>query len=48
MTPAVPVAPRQRRLEAVATRLRSGTESCVAEPQPAPAKGLLRAWAQGP
>jgi hypothetical protein len=47
VTPASPVAPR-RRLEAVAARLRSGAASCVAEPQPAPVKGLLRAWAQGP
>jgi hypothetical protein len=43
-----PTAPRQRRLDAVAARLRSGAASWVAEPQPAPAKGLLRAWAQGP
>jgi hypothetical protein len=43
--PAVPLAPRQRRLDAVAARLRTG---CAAEPQPAPVKDLLRAWAQGP
>jgi hypothetical protein len=44
-TPASQAARRQRRLDAVAARLRTG---CAAEPQPAPVKDLLRAWAQGP
>ena len=46
--PATPAARRPRRLESVAARLRSGAATWVAEAQPAPVKGLLRAWAQGP
>jgi hypothetical protein len=41
-------APRPRRLDGLAARLRSGAAVLAAEPQTAPAKGLLRAWAQGP
>jgi hypothetical protein len=46
--PAAPAVRRPRRLDGVAARLRSGAATWVAEPQPAPVKGLLRAWAQGP
>jgi hypothetical protein len=46
--PAIPAVPRPRRLDGLAARLRSGAASCAAEPQPAPVKGLLCAWAQGP
>jgi hypothetical protein len=48
VAPASPTALRQRRLDAVAARLRSSAASWVAEVQPAAAKDLLRAWAQGP
>jgi hypothetical protein len=47
-SPTPTATPRPRRLDALAARLRSGVASCAAEPQPAPVKGLLRAWAQGP
>jgi hypothetical protein len=45
---AAPAACQPRRLDGVAARLRSGAATWVADPQPAPLKGLLRAWAQGP
>jgi hypothetical protein len=47
-SPTPTATPRPRRLDGLAARLRSGTASCVAEPQAAPVKSLLRAWAQGP
>jgi hypothetical protein len=47
-SPAPPAACRQRRLDGVAARLRSGAASWAGEPQTAPVKGLLRTWAQGP
>jgi hypothetical protein len=47
-SPVPTTASRPRRLGSLAARLRSGVATCAAEPQPAPVKGLLRAWAQGP
>ena len=46
--PATSAVPYPRRLDGLAGRLRSGGQACAAEPQAAPVKCLLRAWAQGP
>jgi hypothetical protein len=46
--PVAPAVRRPRRLDSVAARLRSGAATWVADPPPAPVKGLPRAWAQGP